>query len=216
MACALCKTRRPRRFCPGAQGDICAICCGTEREVTVSCPLDCEYLLESRRHDRPQPLDPHDLPHRDIEISEDFVEDRSDLIAFLGSEIARAALQISGAVDRDVREALDALVRTYKTLESGVYYESRPTNPLADGIFTAAQAAAAAFRKREQQEAGMTRTRDADVLRALVFLSRVEMDRNNGRPRGRAFLSLLVSMYQGAAAGFVDPAAGEPSGLIIP
>ena len=46
--CAICHTRRPRRYCPGVRGHICPVCCGTERENTVSCPLDCPYLREAR------------------------------------------------------------------------------------------------------------------------------------------------------------------------
>ena len=52
MPCAICQIRRPRRFCPGVRGDICSLCCGTEREVTVNCPLDCEYLQEARKHEK--------------------------------------------------------------------------------------------------------------------------------------------------------------------
>ena len=55
MACALCETRRPRRFCPGVRGDICTLCCGSEREVSVACPLDCEYLREAHKHEKPVP-----------------------------------------------------------------------------------------------------------------------------------------------------------------
>jgi len=56
MECAICQTRRPRRFCPGVRGEICSLCCGAEREVTVDCPLDCEFLREARRHEKaPEP-----------------------------------------------------------------------------------------------------------------------------------------------------------------
>ena len=48
MKCRICDTRKPRRYCPGVTGDICSICCGNEREVTVDCPLDCPFLVEAR------------------------------------------------------------------------------------------------------------------------------------------------------------------------
>ncbi|MSV29886.1 MAG: hypothetical protein EXQ52_14235 [Bryobacterales bacterium] len=35
------------------------------------------------------------------------------------------------------------------------------------------------------------KTRDGDVLAILAFLQRLEIDQNNGRPRGRAFLNYL-------------------------
>src|SRR5215831_15514772 len=106
MACAICETRRPRRFCPGVRGDICTVCCGTEREVTVECPLDCEYLQEARRRDKPQTPDKSQIPDLDIKVSERFLEDHEPLLAFLGKAVADAALSTPGAIDFDVREAL--------------------------------------------------------------------------------------------------------------
>ncbi len=47
------------------------------------------------------------------------------------------------------------------------------------------------FRQQETKQLGMSKTRDADLLGLFVFLKRLELDRNNGRPRGRAFLDLL-------------------------
>ena len=41
----------------------------------------------------------------------------------------------------------------------------------------------------------MTRTRDADVLGLLVFLQHFELDRDNGRRRGRAFLDALREFH---------------------
>src|SRR5882762_8630571 len=101
MACAICETRRPRRFCPGVRGDICAICCGTEREVTVSCPLDCEYLREARKHDRPPLLDEAAMPNRDVKVTERMIEENEPLLSFLSSALLRAALETPGANDFD-------------------------------------------------------------------------------------------------------------------
>jgi hypothetical protein len=212
MACAICQTRRPRRFCPGVRGDICSICCGTEREVTVTCPFECEHLQEARRHDKPVPIDASTIPNRDINVTERFVEEHEELLTFIGNVVVGSALETPGAVDYDVREALDGLIRTYRTLASGVYYETVPPNPLAANVYRAAQNAVAAFRQREQQELGMSRTRDADILGVLVFLQRIELDRNNGRQRGRAFLDSLHAFYS-ERGGSPPP---EASSLILP
>lgn len=212
MACAICETRRPRRFCPGVRGDICSICCGTEREVTVDCPLDCEYLQEARRHERPAETDPSQWPNRDIQVSEDFLEDHEELLMALGRALAGAAFGMPGTVDFDIREALESLIRTYRTLESGVYYETVPPNPLAANVYRAIQAAAADFRRIERERLGISRTRDADVLRLLAFLQRVEFDRNNGRRRGRAFLDGLRGLYGESPEG----SGPAPSSLILP
>jgi hypothetical protein len=211
MACAICETRRPSRACPGVRGDICAICCGTEREVTVACPLDCEYLREARRRDRPPSMEGVAMPNADIKITERMIEENEALLAALSSTLLGTAMEME-AIDYDVREAFDALARTYRTLQSGVYYETRPANPLADGLYAALQNAAAEFRKDEQQRLGMTRTRDANVLAMIVFLQRVELDRNNGRKRGRAFIDSLRRLYSDAE----PPAASTESSLILP
>jgi hypothetical protein len=213
MACAICETRRPRRFCPGVRGDICSICCGTEREVTVDCPFECEYLQEARRRDKPAEIDMSTLPNQDIKVTEKFVAEHEDLMVFLGQCVAGAALETPGAVDFDVREALDSLVRTYRTLQSGVHYESLPQNPLAANIHRGVQGALDEFRRREQQEGGMVRTRDADILGLLVFLQRIEYDRNNGRRRGRAFLDGLRGFFQAGTPAEEPPPA---SSLILP
>lgn len=212
MACAICETRRPRRFCPGVRGEICSLCCGTEREVSVSCPLDCEYLRDARKHDKPLEFDEAQLPNRDIQVTDRFLEEHEDLVMLLGSVVATGAFETDGAVDFDVREALDALVRTYRTLQSGVYYESRPANPLAAAIFRKVQIAMEEARRQETERLGMSKTRDADVLGALVFLQRLEYDRNNGRRRGRAFLDFLRALYDSAPGG----AAAPPTSLILP
>lgn len=212
MNCAICEVRRPRRFCPGVRGDICSICCGTEREVTVDCPLDCEYLQEARRHEKPGLVDEQAVPNRDIHVTERFLEEHEALLAYLAQTLGRAALDTPGAIDFDVREALDGLVRTYRTLASGVYYESLPANLLAVDIFRRTQEALAEYRRRETRETGISKTRDNDLLGILVFLQRIELDRNNGRRRGRAFLDLLRRAY----AGEDEPSSPPASSLILP
>jgi hypothetical protein len=213
MACAICETRRPRRFCPGVRGDICPVCCGTEREVTVDCPLDCEYLIEARKHDKPIPLTGADLPNRDIQVSEKLLRENELLLTYLCNGLLRAAMEMPGVVDLDVREALESLIRTYRTLQSGVYYESRPANPLAHAVYDGIQHAATEYREEEKKQLGMTRTRDADVLAMLVFLQHFELDRNNGRKRGRAFIQTLGNFYVDMLPS-AEPEAG--SSLVLP
>jgi AcrR family transcriptional regulator len=195
MPCAICQIRRPRRYCPGVNGDICSICCGTEREVTVACPLDCPYLQEARKHDRPVPREEEQLPNREIRITEEFLEEHEELLTAAARILANVGLGTRGVTDLDVREALAALIRTYRTLESGLYYDSLPENVLAATIFRYFQDAITAYRRAETEDMGVPHTRDSDVLAILVFLQRLELDRNNGRPRSRAFLDFLREIY---------------------
>jgi hypothetical protein len=213
MVCKICEERRPRRFCPGVGGEICSVCCGTSREETVNCPLDCTYLREARTHEKPPEVDPKDIPNLDIEVRESFLHSNDVLLAALIRAVAEAAMSTPGAVDYDIREALDALVRTYRTLESGLYYETKPANLVAAAIQEKTRQGLDVFRRETEKRAGITTVRDVDVLGMLAFLQRAEYQVNNGRKRGRAFLDFLLSRLPGLA-----PAEGlrSSSPLVLP
>jgi hypothetical protein len=191
MNCAICETRRPRRSCPAVHGEICALCCGESREVTLDCPLDCPYLEESRRHQREPELDPEKIPNRDVEITEQFAADNAPLFNLIGRALARITLSSPGSTDYDTREALDAMTRTYRTLESGLIYETRPANLIAAEIQQRLRGEVEEARKQLLERQGMETVRDTDVLGVLVMFQRLELGRNNGRPRGRAFIDFL-------------------------
>jgi len=194
------------------RGDICTLCCGTEREVSIDCPLSCEYLREAHKHEKPQPLDMEHLPNRDLAVSEEFLREHEEFLIFLANALAQAALRTPGAVDFDIREALDASIRTHRTLESGLLYESVPANPLAAGLSRALEEAVSEFRRAEAERLGIHKTRDSTVLGLLVFLQHFELSHNNGRRRGRAFLASLRDFY--SAEPEAEPSAG--SSLILP
>ena len=212
MACAICHIRKPRRSCPGVNGDICTLCCGNEREVTVNCPFECEFLQEARKHERTGIIDAENIPNKDIVVKEEFLEDHEIVLAGVSNALLRATLETEGAVDTDVRAALDALIRTYRTLQSGVYYEHRPDNALASRIFDGTQRGIEEFRRKETEQRGMAHTRDSEVLQILVFLQRMELDRNNGRLRSRAFIDFLRVFFIDTA----EALAGRSSSLILP
>jgi hypothetical protein len=204
MKCKICNTRKPRRYCPGVGGDICSICCGSEREVTVNCPLDCVYLVEARQHEKPPVVAAgQQIPNQDVRLSEEFLREHEHLLIFLGARLLEASLETAGVVDSDAQEALESLIRTYRTLESGLYYETRPNNLLAAGIHQKLQDAVQELRK-ELAEKGSTPIRDAEILGILVFLERVGIHQRNGRPRGRAFIDYLRGYFPQKPAGSTD------------
>ncbi|MCW5976436.1 MAG: hypothetical protein KIT09_00085 [Bryobacteraceae bacterium] len=208
-SCVICEKRRPRRYCPGVRGDICAVCCGEEREVTVSCPLDCPHLQDARRHEKQPELDPEKIPHRDIRVSDDFLSANEPLLVSAANALAGAALDTQGAVDTDVREALDSMIRTQRTLESGLYYESRPSNLIAATVADRLRQAIEELRRGLAERTGSHSIRDKDVLGVLVFLARLEFQANNGRTRGRAFIDLL-------RRNFLPEETRGASSLIVP
>ena len=200
--CKLCEKRRARRACPGVHGDICPQCCGEQRENTIDCPLECEHLQAARQHERPAPLSEqdfpnHELPNKDIRITEQFLKDQDHLIILLSHSLARA-MEAGKAVDRDAREALEAMIKTYRTLESsGLIYESKPQNIYAAGLQEALNGTIEDLKKRIHEAAGLDAPglRDKDLLGVMVFLQRLELQHNNGRRKGRAFLDFLRSYF---------------------
>jgi hypothetical protein len=204
--CKLCDKKRARRYCPGVGGDICPVCCGTERENTIDCPLDCEHLQEARRHERPAidkaEAGAENIPNRDIRVSEQFMRDHEREVLWLTQALARA-LESSRGVDMDAREALDALIQTYRTRESGLIYETRPQNPFAAAIQQALVQSIEELRKALTAEKGMETLRDSQILGVLVFLQRLEIQHNNGRRRGRAFFDFLRGYFPAPAAAGV-------------
>jgi hypothetical protein len=201
MKCQLCEVRRPRRLCPGVRGEICAPCCGADREVTIACPLDCEYLREARLHENPPEVDPDKFPNSDIRVSDNFLRNNERLLTFAAATLFQVSQQNPDVIDLDMREALGALIRTYRTLESGLIYESRPANPLAAFVQQRFQQALQEHRQHATQSTGITTIRDADVLGILVFLERLELSNNNGRRRGRAFIDFLRGFFPSQPSG---------------
>lgn len=203
MKCKICNIRKARRYCPGLAADICSICCGTQREVTVSCPLDCQYLREARQHEKGASIPIEQFPNQDVRVTEEFLREHEALLIFLGAKTLEASFAAAGAIDSDVRDALESLIRTYRTLQSGLIYESLPSNLVAAAIHQSVQQSVDKLRK-ELSEKGAGAVRDVEILAVLVFLQRMALNRDNGRPRGRAFIDYLRAYFpheqQSAAA----------------
>ena len=194
ILCKICGKRRARRACPAVHGDICALCCGTEREVTLACPLECEYLREAHRREKPVPVPEAQLANPDIVVNEDFIRSHEEFLLFCIYSLVQAALRTSGAVDSDVVEALEALVQTHRTLEAGLYYESRAQNTIAAGVQRSFAASLADYQKLRTEREHLSPVRNAEILAILVFLHRLAQQNQNGRPRGRMYLDLLLQM----------------------
>ena len=208
MACPLCGQRKAKRFCPATGGKICSLCCGTEREVSIDCPFDCPYLGESRERDYQGNLDPKNFPYKEIRVDERFLGEQEGLLTALGKGVFEGTLSVAGAADRDAQQALDAQIQTYKTLSSGIHYESRPDSLYARSVYSNLRDTIQAFQQEETEKFGFARTRDSDIVTILVFLYRMALDRDNGRSHGKAFLDFL-RLHFGVA--------GEPEqSLIVP
>ena len=194
MKCIICETRKPRRHCPGVQGDICSICCGNEREVTINCPLSCPYLQEARLHEKLLPWDPATAPNADIDVPEYFLRQHNELMLYFGIGLFAGVAESGSAVDSDIREALDSLTRTYRSLNSGIVYESLPVNPFAATVHKVMQNHIHNYQAK-LKESGKPELRDAVVLAILVVYQRIALSNNNGRAKGRVFIGFLGQQF---------------------
>jgi hypothetical protein len=194
VLCKICAKRRARRYCPAVQGDICSICCGTEREVSLACPLECEYLQEGHQHEKPVPIAEGQISYPDIRVEEEFLRDHEELLLFTVYSLVQAALRTPGAIDADVMTALEALIQTQRTLQSGLVYESRPENTVALAVQRAFTSSLQDYQNVREEREGLSAYRGSEILAVLVFLHRLGQQSQNGRPRGRMFLDLLRRM----------------------
>jgi hypothetical protein len=99
-------------------------------------------------------------------------------------------------MDRDLIAALTALAKRYQTLvNSSIFYEPQTTNLGHQSIAREVEAMVRGFREEEEKQLGYTRLRDADVLKALVFLLRMGFARTSGRPKSRAYGDFLLAQF---------------------
>ena len=183
-------------------GKICPQCCGEQREVTLDCPSDCPYLLQARQQAQGHAAThAHDAVFSDIEIPEveipeQFLYEREELILGLSFALAKSARGDHSLVDRDLIAAVSSLAKSYQTLvKSSLIYEPATANLAHQGIAREVETMVREFREAEEKHLGYNRLRDSDVLKALVFLLRMGLVRTSGRPKSRGFVDFLLAQF---------------------
>ncbi len=212
MSCPICEKRKAERLCPAKGEKICAICCGTEREVTIDCPSDCSYLISAHRYeDGHQRSLPADTPFLDEKIPQDIVYTHQQLMAALAFSLAKFCAAQPATVDADVLASIYALAQTYKTLSSGIFYEKPPEAPLPRELYAALIAFVTEVKKQQTERAGSAVLKDMDLFYLWVFLYRMGLLHTNGRPRSRRFIEFLRSQFPQA-----PELKREESRIIVP
>jgi hypothetical protein len=217
LACAICETRKEKRFCPAVHGRICPTCCGTERELTLDCPSDCVYLQQARRNERPRNLnDMEQLAFLQVDLPSDVTYRREPLVIGLSYAIAAAARRDRALNDRDFIGALTTMAKTYETLvNSGLVYQAPSANPVQQVIVAELERMIAEYRETEQKQLGYSTLRDSETLQVIVWLLRLALSHSNGRPRCRAFVDFAFEMFPEKESIISGPEKGG-SRLIIP
>jgi hypothetical protein len=216
--CPLCGKRTARRDCPAKATKICSVCCGTKREVEIDCPPDCVHLARGRAWESGRTQGP---PARGGAFSEQFLNRHGATIGALVQAIVEERARTPSLLDADVMAALEALRATLRTLDSGLYYDTRPEGSFAASAlyarlkdlldtWTGTQShpsAAPGVGQRVEERAGQSVLKVSEASAVLGFLELTGQARGSDRPRSRRFLDWL---------GTVVPGQDEPPRLIVP
>ena len=196
--CPICEKRRADRYCPAKGEKICAIDCGTEREVTIDCPSDCAYLLAARRweQEHQKSLAESEIFFPDVSFSGDLIHTWQAVLSGIGHTVLLYAAEQRSLSDADILAAAQAMAETYRTLISGIYYEKPPDNPVAAGLYAALAKFFEDEKKYEAEHPGFPVIKDTEIFHLLIFFVRFGRLRSNGRPRTRAILDFLRAQFR--------------------
>jgi hypothetical protein len=211
VSCPICQKRKAGRFCPAKAEKICAVCCGTEREITIDCPADCAYLLSAHRYEEQHPRSmPANTPLLDVRLSSDVVHRQPQLLSAMAFTIAKFCAAQPAATDPDVLAALQALAESYKTLVAGIVFEQPPAPALQHELYNSLAAFFTEAKQQPEQTASGS-IKDGAIFQLLVFLYRMGILRTNGRSHSRRFIEFLRGQFPGA-----QELKREESRIIVP
>jgi len=212
VSCAICEKRKAVRFCPAKGEKICAVCCGTEREVSIDCPTDCSYLVAGHRYeDEHQRELPADTPLLDVKVPQDIIYAHQNVLSGIAFTVAKFTAAHPATNDTDVLAALQSLAETYKTLSSGIYYEKPPDAAVPRELYAALAELLNESKQQPAERQGAPPPKDSEVFSLLVFLYRMGLLRTNGRPRARRYIEFLRGQFPAA-----PELKREESRIIVP
>jgi hypothetical protein len=195
--CPICNRRRAERYCPAKGEKICAVDCGTEREITIDCPSTCAYLIAAHRWEleHSRPVERSEVSFLDVSIPTDWIHTRRESLSGLGYTVLAYAQQQRMLTDADVFAAVDAMAATSRTLVSGIYYEKPPDSAAARGLYAAIGRFIEEEKKRGAGRPELPALKDSEIFHLLVFFLRFGKLRSNGRTYTRGFLEFLRAQY---------------------
>ena len=206
--CPLCSARPGKRYCPAKDDKICAVCCGTKREIEIDCPSSCGYLKASRSYESEKPIPDPEFAAKAGQFDDAFFQRYHSCLDLLTLAILEERTGSAWLVDNDVIEVLKALKATFNTLSSGIYYDALPDGAVRQSLFR---------RLKETIDSLMQVDPGADrlLLKAfevggvLDFLTMIAQANSSERPKSRRYLDFIAEKYG-------ERLPERPSGLILP
>jgi hypothetical protein len=206
--CPLCSARPGKRYCPAKQTQICAVCCGTKREIEIDCPSSCSYLKASREYEADKPIVEPELVAKIRQYDNTFVERYQHVMAAINRSVVEERAGSPWLVDKDVIEVYKALAATMRTLSSGIYYESVPEGNVRLALFRRLKALIDEL--MQPDPTGEHRVLKAsEAVSVLDFVTFAAQLNSSPRPRSRRYLDWISETF-----GYQPQP--QSSGLIIP
>ncbi len=205
--CPLCSERSGKRYCPAKETLICAVCCGTKREIEIDCPSSCSYLIAGSTYEAEKRVPDAEVAARIQKYGDEFVEQFFTILDLLSATVLEERSQSPWLVDNDVIEVYKALSATMKTLSSGIYYETLPDLPVRLSLYRRLKTVLDGLMQPDPNidRRSLKVSEASDVLEFLTIAAEVN---STIRPKSRRYLDMLSRMAGRSAA--------ESSGLILP
>jgi hypothetical protein len=220
MVCPLCQQRQARRACPAVGREICAVCCGTKRQVEIACPAACGYLAASQAH---PPASVRKQQERDVgflmAVREGLSARESELfwviLTFLAGMRADPVVRLA---DDDLAEAAGALAATYETASRGLIYEHRPQSLASQRLVTELKTFLETLVREADAAAARAVERDAAVVLRHLEKGAREVGRlvDEGPATALGIIGRVVAQARGRQASPADePRIGPPQPMLI-
>ena len=192
--CPLCSDRSAKRYCPAKQTSICAVCCGTKREVEIDCPSSCPHLKAGRTYEAKKHIPNAQTAARTRVFDDSFLVRHAPALNELSRAIVEQRIASPWLVDTDVIEVYKALAATLKTLSSGIYYETLPEGPVRLALFRRLKAALDSFMDPalDRPEDTLKVSEAGDLLDFLMLTATTNF---NARPKSRQYLDWLAKHF---------------------
>jgi hypothetical protein len=208
--CPLCEVRKAKRFCPAKATHICPVCCGEKREREISCPADCVYLQSGREYETERLAKRSPSLARTPRLWEPaFLQRYYGITMFIWTILSEQRGQLAEMVDQDVGLALEGLLQTYRTLESGIYYDHAPASYSAKIIYEAVKAYL--DKTHSSLDESVPRLKVSEIVECLQFQKELFDAIALPRLKSRAFLDHIQSNVSRAL-----PPQSHQSSIIMP
>jgi hypothetical protein len=202
MKCVSCDQRKAKRVCPAKNGFICTQCCGKKRVLEIDCPESCGYLKFGREREvddyakRVRSLDPANL-----EMRRRLVTDHQDGLARIEYVLARERLSDRTLTDKDILDAIDVLLGTYKTEDKGVLYEKTSEDLRIEALRRELKKVIESLRNPEGQaergivDPGSKRMPLSVVIECLEFIRSLAESYMRDRHSDSGYIDFLVRLF---------------------